>query len=347
MQRSKHLLLATVTFVCAMAFATSAFAQAGFQYQVNNKVQVGDGYPTLILRASGNIASGKVTFKRSDGKSFSKSLGAISSGQTKKIPIKQPTGTYKYSVTIEATGKAGETVESNFDVTATLVEPLELSVDPDKARIGEGKIPMRSNRPMDRIEMEIFDSNGQKLYQGTQKLGGKKGRFTVNWPPKDDVAGVRIKAFDVDGFWRSILLEPFWVEIPHKEVIFNFGKASWDDSEEPKLDDTLESIREAMKKHKDKGLKMQLYVAGYTDTVGSKSDNLKLSTARARAIAKWFRKNGLKLPIYYQGFGESALKVQTPDETKNEKNRRAIYVLGNARPPVSKALPKANWKLIR
>ncbi len=347
MHRSKHLLLATLTLFCALLVSSTAFAQAGFQYKVNKKVRVGEGYPSLVLKATGDISEGTVTFKRSDGKSFTKKIGSMSAGSTKTIPIKQPAGTHSYKVTIEATGSAGETVETNLDFKATLVQELELKVNPNEARIGKGEIPVHANRPIDRVETEIFDSNGKKLYSGTQSLGGKKGQFLVEWPAKEDVGGIRLKAYDVDGFWRSILLEPFWVEIPHKEVIFNFGKASWDKSEEPKLEDTLENIREAMKKHKDKGLQMQLYIAGYTDTVGSKSDNLKLSTARARSIARWFRKNGLDIPVYYQGFGESVLAVKTPDETKNEKNRRAIYVLGNARPPISKALPKSNWKAIK
>lgn len=347
MPRIKTAVLAAITLLCTLGLAVPAFAEAGFQYKVDKKVQSDEGYPTLTLRATGNIAKGKVTFKRSDGKSFTRRLGEMHAGETKKLAIKQPAGTYSYEVNINATGTAGETVETNISFDATLVAPLKLEVDPRKARIGQGEVPVSANRPMDRVEIEIFDSHGKKLHSGTQSLGGKKGTFMVHWPAKEDVGGIRLKAYDVDGFWRSILLEPFWVEIPHKEVIFNFGKATWDDDQKPKLEATLSNIREAMQKHKDKGLQMQLYVAGYTDTVGSKADNYKLSTARARAIAHWFRKHGLDIPIYYQGFGESVLKVNTPDETKEAKNRRAIYVLGNARPPKSAALPKANWKSVR
>src|SRR5690606_26372877 len=107
------------------------------------------------------------------------------------------------------------------------------------------------------------------------------------------------------------------------------------------------TIHDAMVKYKDKGLQMQLYIAGYTDTVGSQTDNLRLSSARAKAIATWFRKKGLTIPLYYQGFGESVLAVKTADETKEALNRRVIYVLGNSRPPVSETLPKSNWKAVR
>ncbi len=347
MLRVKTTFVALAVLLCSLGVAAPAFAQAGFQYKVNKKVQSDQGYPTLVLRATGAIADGTVTFKRSDGKSFNRRLGSMHSGQTKKIAIKQPAGTFSYKVHIKAKGKEGESVETDISFDATRVAPLELQVDPRKARIGQGTVPVSANRPMDHVDIQIFDSHGTKIHEGTQNLGGKKGTFIVRWPAKEDVAGIRLKAYDVDGFWRSILLEPFWVEIPHKEVIFNFGKSTWEKSQEPKLESTLQKIREAMRKHKDKGLQLQLYVAGYTDTVGSKADNYKLSTQRARAIARWFRKKGLHIPIYYQGFGESVLRVETADETKEARNRRALYVLGNARPPKSAALPKANWKPVR
>lgn len=36
---------------------------------------------------------------------------------------------------------------------------------------------------------------------------------------------------------------------------------------------------------------------------------------------------GLKIPIAYQGFGETVLEVQTKDEVDEPRNRRADYLL--------------------
>jgi outer membrane protein OmpA-like peptidoglycan-associated protein len=152
---------------------------------------------------------------------------------------------------------------------------------------------------------------------------------------------------DVDGFWTAVILEPFWVQIPHQTVIFEFGKDTWTEAEIPKLQETLKEIRKAMEQHASKGLEMQLYIAGYTDTVGSAESNMRLSTARARSIGRWFRQNGLDIPIFYQGFGQSVLAVETPDQTEEARNRRAIYVLGNSPPPTSKDIPQANWTRVR
>ncbi|MGZ3408079.1 MAG: OmpA family protein, partial [Polyangia bacterium] len=87
---------------------------------------------------------------------------------------------------------------------------------------------------------------------------------------------------------------------------------------------------------------VQLFVAGFTDTVGSNADNRKLSLDRARAIGAWFRDRGLPLPIAYAGFGEEVLRVKTPDETDNAANRRADYVVGFAPPVVARGV-HATW----
>ena len=44
----------------------------------------------------------------------------------------------------------------------------------------------------------------------------------------------------------------------------------------------------------------------------------------ARAIAKWFKKNGGDMPVYAQRFGESVLAVKTEEEIAEPRNRRAI-----------------------
>jgi len=98
-------------------------------------------------------------------------------------------------------------------------------------------------------------------------------------------------------------------------------------------------------------IKMKLYIAGHTDTVGGEAKNRKLSLARAMSIAKYFRTKGLALPIMVAGFGEDVLKVKTPQQTDERANRRADYVIGPAagappfKGPYLKA--RADWKQLR
>jgi outer membrane protein OmpA-like peptidoglycan-associated protein len=78
--------------------------------------------------------------------------------------------------------------------------------------------------------------------------------------------------------------------------------------------------------------------------VGDKGANRTLSQQRARAIGAYFRKKGLSVPIYFQGFGEDALAVKTEDNVDEARNRRALYILSNFPPPVSYHLPRKAWK---
>lgn len=336
--------------VCALvAFAgpwTAWAGTAGFEYKVQNVVQKGNKMPQLVLKATGDIQQGTVQFERDDGDASSVELGNLEEGQTKQIPIDQSSGTHDYEVTIEAEGaggEQGESVETTFETTVTVAEPLELSVDEERARIAEGQLDVRSNRPLERVELTITDSDGETLQAGTQSVGGSR-TFQVTWPDDAEIGSIELKAYGPHGFWRGLQLQPFWVKIPHKEVRFQFGEADWKDDQVSKLRDSLDKIREAMQEHRNKGLDMKLYIAGYTDTVGSKSSNRDLSRKRARAIGDWFRQQGLGIPVYYQGFGEDVLAVETPDETEKKANRRAIYILGNATPPTSETIPRSNWR---
>lgn len=67
----------------------------------------------------------------------------------------------------------------------------------------------------------------------------------------------------------------------------------------------------------------EIMVVGHTDTVGSKTHNKKLSLKRAEKVRRSLI--GLGVPadsIQTSGRGEDALLVETPDNTKEPKNRR-------------------------
>ena len=80
-----------------------------------------------------------------------------------------------------------------------------------------------------------------------------------------------------------------------------------------------------------------------TDTVGDASYNLLLSRQRAQAIAKWFRQRGLKIPIGYEGFGETALLVKTADEVDEPRNRRVDYILSVDEPVFKSSGLRPTW----
>ena len=337
-------LIKIISLCLLLAFPSVAFSQSAFEFQLKNKVQRGQGKPVLILRAAEAVKKAKISMVRSDGKKRTVNVGSMAEGKTKKIFFKQPAGIYTYDITVTGTTRSGKEMKTTFETEVAWIDPIKLGINKDYVDLAKGQLVLSTNVALTKVDIEVYGKGGTVIHTSTQKIDAMRGDLTINWSPTaGEVGAVKIKATDVAGFWNAVILEPFFVDIPHQELEFETGKATWDEAETPKLTETLERIRIAMKKHRSKGLNLQLYIAGYTDTVGSAASNMSLSRARAKSIAKWFRKSGLRLQIYYQGFGETAQAVKTADNIDEKKNRRAIYLLGNTKPPTSTQLPKSNW----
>jgi hypothetical protein len=331
----------------ALALPVSAWAD-GFQYMVKNQKSQTDGAgPVLVLQAEDIFKSGKVTITEGGKKFAQVNFGKMNPGATKEIPLKVAEGSHSFSVKIEAVALTGDKIEVPLEFTVVRAKAITLGIDRDNVDIDRGELAFTVNRPLDRVEVSIYDKAGGVIANHTQSFEGKSGDLKLQWPAMAGLGALEMKAYDVDGFWTGVMLEPFFIELPHEEIIFDTGKATWQASEEPKLERTLKAIQEAMVKYERFRPDMRLYIAGYTDTVGGPADNQRLSQERAESIARWFKKRGVKFPLYAQGFGESVLVVKTADETPEEKNRRAIYILGNARPGTSANFPRSDWRRVQ
>ena len=69
-------------------------------------------------------------------------------------------------------------------------------------------------------------------------------------------------------------------------------------------------------------------ITGYTDTDGDPAYNQQLSIRRADAVKTALVRSGIApQAITVNGAGEAGLLIETPDQTKNEKNRRVQIVV--------------------
>src|SRR5262249_28123338 len=175
---------------------------------------------------------------------------------------------------------------------------------------------------------------------------------SITWkqPADTRVMILKLRVEAADGVATNLELIPWSVVVEHEDVNFATDQSTIEPGERDKLDASLDKIA-AIIKRSEKLMKLKLYIAGHTDTVGSDAKNRKLSLHRARAIGASFRSKKLAIPIAFAGFGEQVLKVQTPQDTDERANRRADYVLGPAdgappfRGPYLKA--HADWKLLK
>jgi len=229
--------------------------------------------------------------------------------------------------------------------------PFHVSYDAEHLDLDGHVLQFKMSRPAGSAELVAVGEDGKQLGTGAASYQREPPGtwLSVSWTQPDGARVLRLelRAVAADGLVTRVELTPWSVAIDHEDVNFATGSAAIEAGEDAKLDASLDKIGEVVKRS-EKFVKMQLYVAGHTDTVGPGAKNLALSLGRARAIAAYFRRKGLALPIAFAGFGEQVLRVKTPDETDERANRRADYVIAprGAPPPFKGPYLKARatWK---
>ncbi len=307
--------------------------------------------PQLTITALEAVERVEVLLNREDGKMVDETLGPLTPGAWQDVMLDGTPGKHQYSgrITVVAHGKA-EPLQMSFGT----VVASELTVVIDKAKVDvvRGRMEMLVSIPDGKVEVKIISAtDGETLVEHEQEFADRQTGLplVVQWPPVPkgaEVGRIDVRVSDPGGAFKSYSLSPWTVYIPHEEVAFATDSATIAPAEAPKLAASLAQIGDALAKHSElAGIK--LYIAGHTDTVGTNKYNLALSLKRAQAIAAWFRKKGLVIPVVFEGFGEQALRVATPDNTDEPKNRRVDYILSVEDPVLRATDFRAAWKLLK
>jgi len=228
---------------------------------------------------------------------------------------------------------------------------LKVQVDKSKVNLKEHRLEVKMWPRSSKISVVVVGESGATLAEEEQDFTGRPAGspLLVTWTPSNDeaVAKITIKAGDDRGYVGLELL-PWSVNIPHDDVNFRTASSDIDASEVPKLEAAYAKLGEILAKDKDKQFRsITLFIAGHTDTVGDNASNLKLSRERARSIAGWFRKRGTRIPIAFEGYGETALAVSTADGVDEPRNRRVDYILSNDEPMMKTNGFRPAWKRVK
>lgn len=107
------------------------------------------------------------------------------------------------------------------------------------------------------------------------------------------------------------------------DVLFGFDESDLKPSAKP----TLNELARFLKQHSD----TQTVINGYTDSVGSKAYNQRLSQARAQSVASALEQRGVDSDrLTTRGHGESNPIATNDTEEGRTKNRRVEFVIKNA-----------------
>jgi len=329
-------------------FLSSVFAENAIDLSLTKYGQVQTSNPAIELTFNETADEFNLQLK-CGSKRFNKSATLISQGQKFKIELPISAGKAKCTGTLEAVFDENNAGSMPVNFAIEMLNALNISVDRARVDLEKRTLSVKIDRPAAHYEVELLDVDQKRISSGSTSVSKAQNLSaqTISWDAASgEVAIIRVKAKDVHGFSGYTDLLPWNYDIPHEDVIFESNKAEILPAEEPKLVAVKKEVDAVFKKY-EKIAKANLYVAGYTDTVGSAATNLALSKKRAKAIAIWFQKQGFGGKIYYQGFGEGALAVPTADGVDQAENRRALYIVAAETPNRSKDLPKSNWTLLR
>lgn len=332
-------------FLLASCLSLSALSARAndVELAVSAKVYVGDK-PKVTVKIKKDLAKATLEVDGGAGQHHRQALGPGAAGTDLVFELPQKgTGLVKWKGTLEVEFDDGSTGSMPLSFATEVIGKLDVKVVSEKDEIVEhNTVRVTMSRKAGKIDVEVVGDDGDTLANVSQKFSGEAPGtvLKVEWIPKTNAKPfmLRVVAHDPDGIFSPTLEAYVWsFEVPHEEVLFDTGKSEIRPTEEPKLLAALEELNRALKKYA-RALSIskeqnRLFIFGHTDSVGSPGSNQALSDARARSIATWFLKHGVKLPIHARGFGESMLKVETPDETDEARNRRADYQVTNQ--PVS------------
>lgn len=325
-----------ICMLVVLLVAGTAVAQP-VRYQIQADVPVGKK-PTLQITAVEKVSDLKLELRRDDGKQFTLTHRALAKGKSVVLSIGDGAAgkaSYTAKLTLQVAGQRGRwTDELTFE---TLVRaPMKVTYDADHLDLERRVLQFQLSRPAGSAQLTVIGEDGAQLGVGSATYAKEAPGtwLSISWkqPERARVMMLKLRAESSDGIATLVELIPWSVTIDHEDVNFRTDSAVIEPGEEAKLDASLTKIDAAVKQA-ERFMKLRLYIAGHTDTVGSNAKNRKLSLARARAIATYFREKGIAIPIVYAGFGEEVLAVKTPDGTDAPANRRVDYVLGPAGAP--------------
>ncbi len=315
-----------------------AMAQDAITFTTRNKVQEGE-VPSVtfssIVEGSLKVQLGcgaqrfELATAVHPGSKHELSLGGLASGEhacVGTVRLDQPDGSWG---------------EMPLSLPVSVLSVLSWDYGMGDVDLAARTLTAHPSRPLASASLQLIGLGRQVLATVPADLSDPSTpRFA--WDDVGEVLVLRIEGTDTAGIAGFLELSPWSYAVPHDDVVFASGSHAIPASEVPKLEQSWRDVQAVLDKYGDV-VDIELFVAGYTDTVGDATSNQGLSERRARAIAGWFQQRGFRGPVWFQGFGESVLAVGTPDETDQAANRRALYVLSADKPPVSEVLPRQNW----
>lgn len=333
-------LLAFFTVLVVSSVATAGELPINWSYETTDD----DVRVTLTaVDTLRDVSIEAVDTRTGDRRSDDRSTLRQGSEWTYDFPLPNTATTVRFVVRATYESSTGS-LTINVPIAPSEAVAFEL-VDYDFDDESEYRMLFEADRAIEEVRLTVTNADGRTMEPITQRFGGGRPttRAEVTWPRRAEVLSVIARVTDTEGTWREMRYVPWSFTVEQQALHFETGSAEIHDDDVATLESTFSELSDELERVGEY-VELQLYIGGYTDTVGSSDANRRLSRERARSIARWFKRRGFGVPIYVQGFGESALAQSTPDDTPNASNRRAVFVLRSGPPPTGPLYPRNDWR---
>jgi outer membrane protein OmpA-like peptidoglycan-associated protein len=232
--------------------------------------------------------------------------------------------------------------ELTVPVEYAYASALAVDLSRASADLKKRTVKVRVSDRIERAEVTAYGAKKVVLDQREVEIGAGPGEIEVPWTGDAKEVVLLDVTLHSAAAYSGFTYSPWFLDVPHEDVLFDTNSDAIPAAEEYKLRHTLAELKDVLDKYGEV-VPVKLYIAGCTDTVGDAGHNRDLSQRRARSIARWLRTNGYDRPIYYHGFGEGLLAVPTGDGVDEARNRRVLYMVGANPPPASAGVPSVGW----
>lgn len=317
-----------------------AFAQdLQFGYVPSPK---GDEKPAILITPGRTVKTLYVQVEVG-GKTLEFTKSNVSAGTQARFEWPRDTRVTHADVFVRASFADGAVEEQNVPIDYTYQSMLKVDLTGASADISERTVTVKVSGDPTEAELVAYGAHKAELDRRTVSVSAEGGRVSVPFvgdPAEVVLLDVTLRnASSYSGFTYS----PWFLDIPHEDVLFDTNSAEITPDQAYKLEATLHELEDVVDKY-GSIVPIKLFIAGCTDTVGDAAHNRELSGRRADSIARWLRAHGFTHEIYTYGFGESLLAVQTGDSVDMQANRRALYMVGANPPPAGSGVPSVAWR---
>jgi outer membrane protein OmpA-like peptidoglycan-associated protein len=297
--------------------------------------------PALLLTPSRTVTELYVEIQ-TGGATYPFERANLAGGKQVRLEWKRDSSVESADVFIRAVYSDGFVEELSVPISWSYGGQLSVDLSRAAADVAERTLAVRVSSAVETADITAYGARKVVLDQSTVKIGAGPGDISIPWtgdPGEVVLLDVTLRGGNA---WTGFTYSPWFLDVPHEDVLFASDSDVIDPTETWKLEATLKELQSVLEKYGEL-VPVKLYLAGCTDTVGDSGHNRDLSLRRARSIGRWLRAHGYDKPIYFHGFGEGLLSVQTGDGVDNISNRRVLYMVGANPPPAGSGVPAVSW----